>query len=220
MNKINQIKPGATPFVTSNAALAFALYSAGIPFADPRKPCRNIYSEEIVFRIGGGKKDGDGHVIKSSRYAGMPFEDAVNRAFSEDKKGHVEFLFDHPKGLTKLCAAFADQEREFKEKDIVGSVLLSDIMTKIANGTVSQQEGLLRLACVNLKMRPEFMDLWKKQVPMIKIDNRGKIVRRKTSVTVQTKDGPRKLPADGHFHPGFKIININLSEKKRKHIGL
>jgi hypothetical protein len=204
-----KLKPGFSPFVTSNAALAFALYSAGVPFMDPRHPCRNIYTEESVFRIGGGRKDDDGNVIRASRYAGLSFEAAIEQAFSENKKGHVEYYFQRPKGLKKLCEAFAAQEREFNEKDVIGAELLAGIMNKIADGTITQQEGLLRLACVNLKMRSAFMDLWKKQIPMARIDNPGKVVSR-------------KLPGGGRrdIHPGFKIVNINLSEQKRKQIGL
>jgi hypothetical protein len=201
--------PGVLPFSTNNAALAFALYSAGIPFADPRKPCRNIYSAEILFRIGGGEKDDDGNVTRPSRYAGMSLENAASIAFSEFEKGRIEYIFQRTKGISRLCEAFAAQEREFKEKDIIGSELIAEIMKKIADGTLLQQEGLVRLACVNLKMRTAFMGQWRKQVPMIKIDNPGKVR------TINLPGGGRR-----EIHPGFKIISINMSEAKRKHIGL
>jgi hypothetical protein len=206
---MENLRPGTATFQTSNAALAFALHKAGIPFLDPRKPCRNWYSAEMLFRIGGGEKDDDGNVTRSSRYAGMSFEDAAAQAFSDGEKGHVDYLFQHPNGLTKLCAAFADQERQIKEKDIVGIVLLDEIRKKVAEGRMSQQEAMVRSTCIDLKLRGAFLNQWKKQVPMIRIDNPGKVVSE-------------KLPGGGRrdSHPGFKVININLSEKKRKHIGL
>lgn len=214
------VKPGPAGFITSNASLALALHKAGVPFADPRKPCRNWYSAEILFRIGGGQKDDDGNVIRSSRYAGMSLEDAAAQAFEEGEKGHVDFVFQHPKGLSKLCAAYADQEREIKEKDVIGVELLDEISKRVADGTMSPQEGKIRSTCVDQKMRGPFMNQWRNQVPMIKIDNPGRVTTHKTTVTVRTKDGLQNVPATGHVHPGFKLVNLNLSEKKRKHIGL
>lgn len=193
MPKTQTLGRSAQPFSTSNASLAYALYKAEVPFADPRRPCFNLYDAEILKRLG---------------YTGLTLEEAAQTAFDRRQKGNILYLFERTTKLSRLLKAYAAQEKEFTENDVIGTELISKIKESIAAKTISEEEGKLRLACVDQKMQSEFKTMWKKEIPMIKVDNPGKPVTRHTDNGTIVS------------HPGFKIISLNLSEKKRRHINL
>lgn len=215
---MGKIDPKSVPWSTSNAMLAFCLRIAGIPLHNNLRPCVNIYDAEMLFIMGGGEKDGKGAVVRKSRYSGMSLEDAANRAFVEGKKGHVTFQFKPVKGIGRLSKVFAAQEAEINatDKNIDVAEFMLGIMQKIAGGEMPQDEGLVRIACVNLKLRGAFMNAWKQMVPRIRIPNEGQERHFKTSVNRRG----RTIPADGVEYPGAKIISLDLSEEKRKHLKL
>ena len=43
-----------SPFTTTNAILAYCLNLAGVPFENDARPCRVIYSEEIIKKFVNG----------------------------------------------------------------------------------------------------------------------------------------------------------------------
>ncbi len=199
------IKPGDTPFHTSNAILAYCLHLAGVPWANDKHPIRVLYSAEILNKFTNGSGE--------PRYKGWGLEKAVVDAHKTKRRGHVEYCFESTPRLGKLLKAYRKQCDDLEARD----GYLHELIHDIANQPTTEPDiELLRLACVLLQKRMDFMELWQHQVPLVIIPNTGRIQR--TQGVIQTKDGPRE--ARIVTTPGMKIMSVNASEKTRRELGV
>lgn len=163
------------PFVTSDAILAQCLRIAGVP-ETPWSP-RNIYDEEILFKAGGGIKDDQGIVTRKSRFAGLSIIAAAIAAWKSQPstKGRVEYHFEHTPEIAYLVAAYRDQEKIVKEAEGDAGEAIREIM-RLAAGRLNEgekimdeREALLRLLCVALKTRIQYVNRWKTVVPILHV---------------------------------------------------
>lgn len=205
------------PFATTNAVLAYCLYKAGVPWSDPSRPCWNVYDRATLFRIGGGEKDANGNVTNPSRFKGMSDEAATKAAFEAGEKGRVEFLFRMVPPLSGLLRAFTEQENELRDGDGTAAEVSMRLVREFGEGKMAEDELLLRLACVDLKMRGQFMNLWKLFPPIVQRENSGK--PQLEDVKVRNAKGDF-VPAKQVTLPGCKMWSVNLSEVKRKQLGI
>lgn len=216
---------GATqPFSTSEKILAYCLYMAGCEFIGPGQPCINLYDQEILFKIGGGRRDpATKAVTTASRFAGMELWDAAQVAWKEQAEGHVEYQFILTQECHDLIKAYRDQRAKMKADEETGKAcdMAKEIMAVAVAGAMLPAEANLRLTCVAVKTRPEFLDLWKTVVPMLHVPSKGKTVTSETTVTTKDRTGaPRTVQATAVRTPGYKRISLNASEKMRKEMGL
>jgi hypothetical protein len=193
------MSPTDQPFETQDAILACCLHMAGVPFFEEKTdtetfpvPCINVYDEEILKKL--------------LNCTGMTIEDATKRAFESGKKGSVKYLFKLTPDLSQLCAAYRDEAAHVENAEGSAALRLVFHMEQCAKGGASVPETLLRVACVILKMRSKFMNLWKETQPLIRIK----------------MTGPNEIHQAGKSHivstPGFKVMSLNLSEKHRKQL--
>lgn len=211
---------GDQPFSTSEKILAFCLYMAGCELI-PGTPI-NLYDPEILFKIGGGQCDPKTkEVTKPSRFSGLSPWDAAQEAWKEHAEGHVEFQFPLTQECHDLIKAYRDQREKMKESEGKGSDMAMEIMSSAVAGAMLPNEALLRLVCVAVKMRPEFLTLWKEVVPILHVPVKGKSHTFQTTATTRdAKGGTRTVPATGVQSPGFKRISLNAGDKMRKEMGL
>lgn len=113
------------PFQTSNAALALALYGAGIPFHDPKAPLTNTY---------------DAGTLKSMGYKGS-VEAAMLDAFASGRKGHVEYGFRQTLEQPDAVKAFNRIRARVESGEDTGRIFLS-LQHDLAAGIVSQVQAL------------------------------------------------------------------------------
>jgi hypothetical protein len=203
---MKNIKPGDTPFNTSNAILAYSLHLAGVPWHNDRYPCKVFYSKPILDKF----MNGSG----SPYYKGWELEEAVKHAHKTGRRGHVEFILERVPRLSKLLKAYRDQVAELESRDGFLHELVSELAAKV-NGP-DPDIAKVRLYCVILQKRMDFMELWTHQVPRYIIPNPGRVTRSRE--VIQTKDGPREAIAI--TSPGMKIISVNASEETRKALGV
>lgn len=208
------------PFETNEALLAFCLITAGCEPCDDRTPCSNLYDEEILFKIGGGIKDHRGNITKPSRFAGMGLLDAACKAWKEEAKGDVRFHIRQTPRCLELIKAYREQCKEIEESSLKASDLLLRVADEFKTGAIMPDEFILRTACVNLKTRRDFMNHWKKMVPLLRVPRKGKSVMIETTATVPQKGGgTRTVPAKAVTSPGFDVISLNAPSKMRKDMG-
>lgn len=212
----------AQPFSTNEKILALCLYMAGCQFLGDDRPCINLYDAEILFRLGGGQRDGQTkEVTKPSRFNGMSLWDAAHLAWKEKAEGHVEFQFLLTQECHDLIKAYRDQREKMKESEGKGSDMAMEIMRSVSNGAMLPAEGILRLTCVAIKLRPEFLKLWETVVPLLHVPARGKSSTFETTATTRDRNGTVKVvPATGVRSPGYKRISLNASENLRKQMGI
>lgn len=212
---------GDQPFSTSEKILAFCLYMAGCQFLGDQ-PCINLYDADILFKIGGGQRDPvTKEVTKPSRFSGMNPWDAAQAAWKEKAEGHVEFQFVLTQECHDLIKAYRDQREKMEASEAKGSEMVAEIMTGAVAGAILPPEAILRLTCVAVKMRPEFLNLWKQVVPMLHVPVKGKSTTFQTTAQTRDRSGSVKtVPATGVRSPGYKRISLNASEKMRKDMGL
>lgn len=198
--------PGEQPFSTSEAILAYCLYLAGCEFCDDRTPCTNLFDAEILGKLG---------------YRGEKLWDAANAAWQQKAKGHIQFHFKLTPRTGDLIRAYREQAAEIEKSDGKASELIIEIQKRGDLGAFLPDEILLRISCVILKTRGEFMNLFKQMVPLLRIPVEGKAKHFDTTATVKTQTGGnRTVDAKGVQKPGFKIVSLNLSEQKRKDMKL
>ncbi len=186
--------PGAgLPFATTDAILAQCLRIAGVKEKDISP--RNIYDEEILFKAGGGIRDADsGAIIRKSRFSGLSIIEAArsahgagsptsrgtrrDRGVPSPLKGRIEYHFEHTPETGYLVNAYRDQEKTVKEGEGDAAEAIREIM-RLAAGRLKgdevimdEREALLRILCVALKTRIEYVNRWKEVVPTLHI--RGK----------------------------------------------
>jgi hypothetical protein len=212
---------GDMPFETNEALLAFCLFTSGCDPCDERTPCINLYDEEILFRIGGGEKDHIGKTIRPSKFAGMSLWDAAQRAWKDEAKGDVKFCLRLTARCSELIRAYREQCKQIDQSEEKASTLLLGIAEQFKNGAIQADEFILRTACVNLKTRRDFMNHWKKTVPMLRVPRKGKSTMVDSTVSVYNKGGGTKsVPAKVVTSPGFDVIGLNASDSIKKEMGL
>lgn len=221
--KKSSIKPNEVPYGISNAALAFALDLAGVPPAVPS--CINLYDPDMLFRIGGGEKDGQGNVTQPSRFAGNGVDAviaAAKAAVAEEQKGSVNYRFQRPPRLGPLCKAYSDQETKLKDGDTVNTCEMADeILSKLLAGSIKKDEAIVRMVCLIGKTNKPFKDQWKYVTPTIRLDNAGDT--KEFATTARTRDAKGNVitvPAKGIKRPGWKIFSADISEETKKKLGL
>lgn len=203
------VNPGEQPFSTSEAILAYCLYLAGCEFCDDRTPCTNLFDAEILAKLG---------------YRGEKLFEAANQAWQQKAKGHVQFHFKLTPRTGDLIRAYREQAAEVEKADGKASDLIAkilDLHSDSLRDEADNTETLLRISCVILKTRGEFMNLYKQMVPLLRVPVEGKEKRFDTTANGLDAKGRRiSVPAHGVQKPGFKVISLNLSEEKRKRMGL
>jgi hypothetical protein len=194
---MTELKPGDQPYNTSNAILAFCLHMAGVPWMDNYPPVRVLYSAAILQ----GFTNGTGEPY----YKGWTLEKAVEHAHKTGRRGHVEYIFKRTDRLPVLTKAYRDQVEQLEKAEGFAHELVKEISMKSMPSDVM----MLRLACIFLKMRVPFMEMWQHAVPRVIIKNEGRVARRRT-------------PEGGEIieSPGFKIVSLNASEETRKELGI
>jgi len=193
-------------FGTSEGLLAFCLYLAGCELADPREICKHIYNPEILSNLG---------------FKGVQLWGAAQVAWKEKARGHVEFSFILTQRCGELIEAYREQRKELDESDAKASDLVLKIAQSFAAGAMLPDEMILRIACVNLKTRSEFVNAWKEVVPLLKIPVKGKAERFDTTATAHTQDGRTKIvPAKGVKKPGYILVSLNASDETKRKLGL
>lgn len=196
------VNPGEQPFSTSEAILAYCLYLAGCEFCDDRTPVTNLFDAEILAKLG---------------FRGEKLFDAANQAWEQKAKGHVQFHFKLTPRTGDLIRAYREQAAEVEKDDGKASDVIATILSYGKTGAIMPDEVLLRVSCVILKTRGEFMNLFKQMVPLLRIPVEGKSRQFDTTATGLDANGkPVTVPARGVQKPGFKVISLNLSEDKRK----
>lgn len=191
-------------FSTSEGLLAFCLYLAGCELSDPNAICFHIYTPEILSTLG---------------LKGEKLWDGAQRAWLNKARGHVEYSFILSQRCNELIQAYREQREELKESDDKASDLVLKIMQSASAGAMLPDEAILRIACVNLKIRSEFMNAWKTVVPLLKVPAAGKTRRFDSTVTIRGKDGAKTLPAKAVEKPGYKLISLNASEETKRKMG-
>lgn len=191
----------AQHFKTSEAILAFCLDIAGCEFLDPRQPCVNIYDAEILGNLG---------------YRGKPLWEGAQESWKDQKKGHVEYILKQTPRLLELIRAYRDQCAELEKPGGNATLIVISIIGALKAGSILEDEALLRIACVNLKTRGDFMNIWKKMVPILRVPVEGKSKSFDTTVIAKGKS----IQANAVEKPGFKIVSLNASEETRGHLGL
>lgn len=193
-------------FGTSEGLLAFCLYLSGCELADPNQICKHIYTPDILSGLG---------------LKGEKLWDGAQRAWTNKARGHVEYSFILTQRTGELIKAYRDQREQLEKSDAKASDMVLEIMRSASAGAMLPDEAILRIACVNLKIRSEFMNAWKEVVPLLKIPAAGKTKRFET--TAQTRDGKGRMttvPAKGVEKPGYILISLNASEETKRKLGL
>src|SRR6476620_5442948 len=141
-NNSEHFTAGSQPFTTQDAALAFSLYLAGVPFAYPARPCFNLYDEEILRKLG---------------FRGLTLEVGAEQAHAAGKKGEVRYIFARTPELNDLLEAYKAEQETIKNGEGTAAERLAELIPGNA-------ELRLRVAEVILKLRPLFVNMWKDQV--------------------------------------------------------
>lgn len=212
---------GSQPFSTNEKILAFCLYLSGCEFLSAQ-PCINLYDADILFKIGGGQRDPKTkEITKPSRFAGMSLWDAAQKAWEERAEGHVEYQFLLTQQCHDLVRAYRDQREQMKADEGKGSDMAMKLIHSAMSGSMLPAEVVLRLTCLAVKLRPEFLMLWQNAVPMLHVPLQGKSETFETTARrVDRQGSTRTVPATGVRTPGYKRISLNAGEKLRKEMGL
>ena len=181
---MGHVDPNALPFSTGDAILAFSLYFAGESLLD----VSNQYDAGMLRKFG---------------YGGLTLGEAAKRAWSEKRKGDVRYYFAKSDQLSSRLREYGEQKEEIANLSIEAQQCLAQLVTKYKGA-----ELLLRVACVIRTVNADFLSLWQKSVPLLRIDNPG---------DVQWREG-----ANGKIgrHPGFKIVSLNASDATKSHLKL
>jgi hypothetical protein len=131
------------PLRTHNVALAFALYIAGIPFADEKKPLVNIYDADILRGLG---------------YEGN-IEASACQARIDGKRGAVEYGFAKNYDLGPVMQAFDRYKPVDPERDCA-PVLFSELCQHLSNGELSLTMALAAGSRIVLRRWRAELDEW------------------------------------------------------------
>jgi hypothetical protein len=204
-----EISAAIQPYYTDNAILAFCLWRASIPFWEPKQPCIVLYNLDIIRKFVDGKGD--------PIFKGWDLEPAIEAAHKRGLRGHVLYVFRPTIRMKDLMEAFREQERILARDDITVESIIKTIVDSLSSGDIESDEALLRLACVDLKTRIEFMELWRKQVPMMWVNNEGEVEELDEIFIDKEGNAQQSKVFD---HPGFKIRSINASKATRERLGV
>lgn len=139
---------GELPITTSNAALAFCLYIAGIPFQDDQQPLSNVYDAEMLRKLG---------------YERTPIEEAVGLAFAAGHKGHVEYGFKRALRIGEALEGFKNAQKEVEISSASGGAIVSQIIKGHAGGLLSLPEAMAGASCITLKRWREELKHWEQK---------------------------------------------------------
>jgi len=193
-------------FTTSNAILAYCLHMAGVPWYNNNSAARVFYSVDILNKFTNGSGE--------PYYKGWELEKAVEHAHRTGRRGHVDYVFRRIPRLEILLKAYKEQADYLETAEGDANAVVTGLVQRAAS--MEPDVLAVRVACVFLKMRAEFMDIWRAQVPIILIPNKGRVKRSRQ--TFNTKDGVREgLVIET---PGFKVMSLNASKETREHLGL
>ncbi len=191
---MKKIRRGDTPFNTQNAILAYCLHMAGVPWDDPDRPIRVLYSADILNKF----TNGSGQPI----YKGWELETAVKDAHNKGFRGHIEYVFKRVPRLDILLRTYSNQVKELED----GTGYAHELVLKVSQqlGAAGWDVTMMRLACIFLKMRLPFMEKWQDMIPDILIKNQGRVTRAGDTITT----------------PGFKVIPLNASAELKEKMGI
>lgn len=208
------------PFHTDEALLALCLITAGCEPCNP--PCVNIFDADIIFKLGGGKRDPQSKAVtKPSRFAGMNIWDAAQQAWKEGGKGDVHYNIKLTARCAELIKAYRDQCEELKTSDKSSGEVILGIMEYVKAGAMIMDEAILRITCVNLKTRIDFVNFWKQTVPILRVPRKGKSKTIQTTATGKDGKGNQvRVPATRIVGPGVDAISLNASKELRARMGL
>ena len=197
----------ALPYCTDDAILANCLLVAG--FKETALSPRNIYTEEILFKAGGGKEDESGKIIRSSRFSGMKLIEGAKTAWRERLKGRVEYHFEHSPEIAYFVAAYRDQSALIfaSGEDMDAGKAVRDLMHLASEGDeqgvkMDEREALLRVLCVVLKLRIPYVNRWKNVVPSVFIREAGK-----------PSTSPGRNGGQLQTFPGGKLVPVNANNE-------
>jgi len=203
---MKHIKPGETPFNTSNAILAYCLHLAGVPWDNDKHPCKVLYPESVLNKF----VNGSGQPF----YKGWVYEEAVKHAHKTKKRGHIEYCFAFTPRLGKLLKAYRKQVAELETRD----GFLHEVIAEVANDkSIEPDISTLRQACILLHGRLDFMELWEHQVPCMVIPNPGRVTRSQGTFVDK---GGRTRECLTVTTPGMRIVSVNASPETRKALGI
>jgi hypothetical protein len=181
------------PFVTQNVKLAFAIYSAGVPFY--KTPLVNTYTASKLKELG---------------YTGQPIEEAARDAFSKNKAGHVAYSFNRTAELKSIIEAFDHAQKQVDSDELFDfAESLGRIITEFETGDITRAQFIAKNIALTLDARKAFLGLWRTHTPMIRVNKAGSPV---------TRDG-----ANGGkvvTHPGYIEYSLNASPETRQRLGL
>lgn len=217
---------GEMPFWTREAVLALALNLAGcepVPQSPSNPhgvldrpallPCINRYDEDMLFVYGGGEKDPSGNVTKQSRFANMATFDAAKVAWEEGLKGDVSFGVKLTPRAAELIKAYREQTAAIETLDAKAFDVLTSIMDDVKAGAIQSDEAILRVACIILKTRKDFVMMWQMVVPLLSGRIKG---RAEQFDSTATNSKGETVQAKAISRPGFRTLFLNASEKMRK----
>lgn len=123
------------PFRTSNFILVHSLHVAGIPWADPTRPCENIYNDDILKNLGFSTPE---------------------EAFSAGVKGEVFYAFERVPQLEVALKAFDMAQNALKnagdgDAGIQVSASIEEVIT-IACVVLKSRKQILNLWQQSLHM--------------------------------------------------------------------
>ena len=184
--------PSDQPFLTEDSILAFALYLAGVQFCDDGLPCVNHYTVQMLREFG---------------YRGLLPAEAALKAVEDKHRGVINYMFRAPD--TELLAAYEDQKVFLEKSEGTLKQAVKDLMTVYVQGARTFEETIVRLVCTLVHMRVEFVNMWRKAEPLIRIDD-GAVESEEVLA-----DGSRVVT-----HGGFKFVGARARQKTREHLGL
>lgn len=187
-------------FDTREAILALSLALAGCEPLDEKQPCFNLFDEEILSKLG----------HRESVW------DSAHEAWRQKQKGDVGYVFKMTPRLPQLVLAYREQCKQIEDLDMKSGEFILKIYADANAGLMQPDEMILRIACVILKTRVQYVNLWKLMVPLLRVPVVGKSKHFDTTAISAGKT----VEAKGVKKPGFQIVSLNISEEHRKAIKL
>lgn len=167
-----------TPLNVENAAMAIALFLAGIRPADEDGFAMIVYTEKF---------------LKDQGLADIP------EAMRKNVRGPLSFFFDPEQ------AEQYDYLRQIW--DLEKEKIKEGLDTELSDGVTA--EDVVRIVARTLHCRKQITQDWKKLPIFALIPNEGEIEESEDAEGVKT------------YHlPGYKMVNINASEKIKSKLGL
>jgi len=145
--------PGDQPFVTTDNIIAYALYLAFQNFADDAWPCFNEYTFEQLVSLG---------------YRGMKPQEAAIQAAKDGNKGKVTYVFRNID--SRIMKAFADEMQVMKNAEGQARDRIRQVIDMYSTKVIDYQEMIARVVATFCYMRGEFLTMWQRFEPLIRLD--------------------------------------------------